>query len=518
MANIFNSTVTPGLLALSEDRDTIDYLKDVRTQLRDTMKANYEPNKLNQQSEFNAVCLRQLSNSTIENKNIVRIIARVPELHNLLPIPQDENDLLAISLYPTYIGQSADLANGSISDNTILPGTRIVVKYENLTNFTDPKIVRLTNIVDSRGGRFTSTSPRSTGQRRSAPVTPGTIQAYTTGLKTSTGATARYGDNKPYEYYTKMDGGGFDPRAAYPLRANQVRYVGFRRYETRTPHGVVLHSAGHGSAPAPNILPRDLMGRPKTSLGTHYEVRPDGKIIEYEDPKYKLTHAGSFNPMYIGIDLVGVSPGNSPGGTGKTRFLKQLEATWVLINKLAKEYNFPLQVIAEKIPGTNQWNIPLKKYPLGGDDTRAGRKAVTDFKGVHSHEELGHLDGNYAKVYMAYRMIGYTSENAYIAVNTTFNAFNASNKEQKNVVGFLPKRPAGATQNLNWKNGKPIKMIPVGIISRETANKHFGAGPDIVEMNNYTGKAYTKGELDAIIAEEKANNWQPNISPSPITT
>ena len=91
MSNIFNSTVTPGLLALSEDRDTIDYLKDVRTQLRETMREKYEPNKLNQQSEFNAICLRQLSNTTVENKEVVRIIARVPELHNLIPIPQKTN-------------------------------------------------------------------------------------------------------------------------------------------------------------------------------------------------------------------------------------------------------------------------------------------------------------------------------------------------------------------------------------------------------------------------------------------
>jgi hypothetical protein len=499
MSNIFNSTVTPGLLALSEDRDTIDYLKDVRTQLRETMREKYEPNKLNQQSEFNAICLRQLSNTTVENKEVVRIIARVPELHNLIPIPQSEDDFLAISLYPTYVGQAEDLAGSpSIPDNTILPGTRLVVKYENLTNFTDPKIVRITNIMDGQGGRFSDApagSGRRTGQRRSTPTTPGTIQDYTKNIKISTGDTARYGDNKPYKYFLQRSGG--DPRKPYPLRENQLRYVGFRRFGTRSPWGVVLHQ---GSVAKAGGTVDALQGR-GSGYGSHYEVRPDGTILEYEDPKYKLIHAGRFNTKFIGIDLGGWTEPRE--GKGGSRPLKQLEATWVLINKLAKEYGFPVKMIWSRNPGA------ASVYSI--DISRRAQSRPQDFKGIHAHEEIGdHADGNFAKIYMAHRIFGKSAE---VSLEKTKEIWTMETLRQKTDPVEVTGVPnTNARTGLSWPAGAPKRVIPIGIIKRHpNAVRQFGAGPDIVEMNNYTGKAYTLAQLEAAIAAEGSS--QPALSP-----
>lgn len=495
MSNIFNSTVTPGLLALSEDRDTIDYLKDVRTQLRETMREKYEPNKLNQQSEFNAICLRQLSNTTVENKEVVRIIARVPELHNLIPIPQSEDDFLAISLYPTYVGQAEDLAGSpSIPDNTILPGTRLVVKYENLTNFTDPKIVRITNIMDGQGGRFSDTTSGRTGRRR-ARTTPGTIEHYTKNIQISTGDTARYGDNKPYKFFLQRSGG--DPRKPYPLRENQVRYVGFLRRGLMNPKGVVLHQ---GSIAKAGGTVDALQGR-GSGYGSHYEVRPDGTILEYEDPKYRLRHAQAFNASFIGIDLGGWA--EPIEGQGGRRPIAQLEATWVLINKLAKEYGFAVQMIWSRNPG------PADVYSI--DISRNAHSNPKEVAGIHAHEEVGkHTDGNFAKIYMAHRIFG--RGKAESLRETVKIWAEPTLRDKTDPVEITGRHNTTPRTNLSWIAGAPKRVIPIGILRRNpNAVRQFGAGPDIVEMNNYTGKAYTLAQLEAAIAAEGSS--QPALSP-----
>ena len=123
MANLFNDIgvgANSGFVQPMEDRETIDYLKDVRTQLRETMLKNYEPSKLDTQVEFEAICLKHLDNLTTENgENIIRIKARIPVIHNLLPIPKDENDFHKMSLYPTFIGVASDF-NPKVTPRSIL--------------------------------------------------------------------------------------------------------------------------------------------------------------------------------------------------------------------------------------------------------------------------------------------------------------------------------------------------------------------------------------------------------------
>ena len=145
--SIFNNTYTPGFLDEIEERDTIDFLKDVRVQLRETMLKNYEPNKLDQQTEFNAICLKQLKTTSTTGKDIIRIKGRIPELHTMIPIPKSATDYTTISLYPTFMGIANDFTP-KVVDDAIDPGTRMTVSFEQLKNFGGPSIVRLFNIKD----------------------------------------------------------------------------------------------------------------------------------------------------------------------------------------------------------------------------------------------------------------------------------------------------------------------------------------------------------------------------------
>jgi len=143
-----DSSITDGILDSIEDRDTIDFLSDARSQLRATLKSHYEPNKLNTQKEFTAICLRQMKNLTHGNKHTVRVKARIPELHTLLPIPTARDDWDHLSIYPTFLGAANDF-NPKITNNSILPGTRMTVTFENMGNFSGPSIVRVFGIASA---------------------------------------------------------------------------------------------------------------------------------------------------------------------------------------------------------------------------------------------------------------------------------------------------------------------------------------------------------------------------------
>ena len=98
MAGLFNNIVTPGLAEPIEDRNTIDLLKSGNAQILEVMKDSYEPNKLKTQTEFNAICLVQLPSNLVGNKTIIRVKARIPEIHSILPVPVDATDWNNIAL------------------------------------------------------------------------------------------------------------------------------------------------------------------------------------------------------------------------------------------------------------------------------------------------------------------------------------------------------------------------------------------------------------------------------------
>ena len=179
----FDNTWTPGFLDRIEDRDTIDYLSDVRSQLRTTMLKTYEPDKLSQQTEFNAICLKQLNNSSEDGKNIVKIIARVPELHTMIPIPKDENDFLAMSLYPVYT--SANNFNPKVTTDSVEPGVRMVVSYQNYLNFGGPTINKIFNILDGTDEGADGTTRRKKRPKSRAAAWPSNFTKNCPGKKAS---------------------------------------------------------------------------------------------------------------------------------------------------------------------------------------------------------------------------------------------------------------------------------------------------------------------------------------------
>ena len=141
MSDQFNNTSNPGLIDPSENRHYVDSLKSTNSQLKEILLSGYEPNKFKDQQEFNAVVLKQLDNKG----NHFRVIARIPEVHCMLPIPKDENDARTISLYPTFTGIISN-HTPQITERSLSVGSTIVVTFENMTNFSGPKVIRVQDV------------------------------------------------------------------------------------------------------------------------------------------------------------------------------------------------------------------------------------------------------------------------------------------------------------------------------------------------------------------------------------
>ena len=137
-SNLFNNIVTPGFVEPIEDRGTIDLVKSGEAQLREVMKASYEPNKLKTQIEFNAICLSQLEPILMGDQTIVRVKARIPELHSILPIPENNEDYNTIALYPTFQAAASDFGFlAGFAQGGIIPGTKLVVSFDQMGNFSE---------------------------------------------------------------------------------------------------------------------------------------------------------------------------------------------------------------------------------------------------------------------------------------------------------------------------------------------------------------------------------------------
>ena len=162
--DIVNDTFTDGVIAGAEQVKTVSYDTPLAKQLRQVMIDSYEPNKLLSQNEFNGVCLMQLKNKTSDEKGTIRLKVRIPEIHSLLPIPTSEKDFLKISLYPTFFGTADDLSMSS-ANNTVTPGTKVSVTFDNMTNFASGKVVRIVGLSTGTVPPSKSSDLYGTGKR-----------------------------------------------------------------------------------------------------------------------------------------------------------------------------------------------------------------------------------------------------------------------------------------------------------------------------------------------------------------
>ena len=131
-----------------QENDHISILKTAEDQLREMLQKSYTTDKLSKQIKFNAVCLKHLKNDST-TRGTVRIKARIPELHYMLPLPRGIDDYETISLYPTFTAVANSFSPHPTDRGDIAPGSILVVTFGNMSNFGNPQILEITNRIQA---------------------------------------------------------------------------------------------------------------------------------------------------------------------------------------------------------------------------------------------------------------------------------------------------------------------------------------------------------------------------------
>jgi len=310
MTNLFNNVVTPGLVEPIEDRNTIDIIKSGESQLREVMKASYEPNKLGAQTEFNAVCLLQLASELVGGKMLVRVKARIPEIHSILPIPA-LNDYNTIALYPTFQASSADfgpIAGDVSAPGAIIPGTKVVVSFDQMGNFAGGTLRKVFSWKDTPPGDTTPPpggnpnpppspygqqqptspspqNPKPSGTTATRPPQPGTeVLAPATGKRSGSRNTQLLG--KKYKFNQKLTSN------------NQITdtlidawYELMLLTADSTGKGPIGGKVERKSLTEKDAAQRNLKGVNSTFYRDPY-VKRDGKLVRWKYPKFPKGWAG----------------------------------------------------------------------------------------------------------------------------------------------------------------------------------------------------------------------------------
>lgn len=145
----------------------LDIIKSAEDQIRLLIKDSYENDALSNQIKFYAVCLRKLGNYDPNHEGLIRIKARIPELHYMLPIPKDKDDMAAIALYPTFVAYETSFSKVPAGGkaNSVIPGTIVTVTFGNMSNFSEPLLLEIADVGTEDRKKRPKTSSSSTGSR-----------------------------------------------------------------------------------------------------------------------------------------------------------------------------------------------------------------------------------------------------------------------------------------------------------------------------------------------------------------
>jgi len=157
----------------------------------DNIKAN-QRNTYDGKTEFNAVVLRQTIYFPMQEPNppVLRVRARIPELHAHLPMPRSISDSQIIDLYPEFIAETKDVLGG----RTVLPAGSIITvtlvdRHQTSLRYNNGKIKEVLSDEKAMIAGFQEFKPFFK-ESKSAQCA-----AAKTALKAATGDTAA-GDNK----------------------------------------------------------------------------------------------------------------------------------------------------------------------------------------------------------------------------------------------------------------------------------------------------------------------------------
>ncbi len=148
--DLANQVVNESLAKFQDERILLDpKLQGSVSQLRKTMIETFEPNKLKSQTKYKAIVLAQLPTILVEDKKKIVVLARIPELHTLLPLPEHPQDYIRMMSYPQFTSED-DVLKDPLSRaplDAIPPYSTVEVSFGDNTNLSNPKLLRVLSIL-----------------------------------------------------------------------------------------------------------------------------------------------------------------------------------------------------------------------------------------------------------------------------------------------------------------------------------------------------------------------------------
>jgi hypothetical protein len=278
--------------------------------INEIINDRYKPNTLSAISEYIGYVLlnnqtenigifniTELLNSVLSNKpnqTKVHVIVRIPELHTVLPIPADENDLEVIKMYPVFSG---------VSDTIPDVGSLVRVKFKDIYNQTDGIYLGPeTNVSGAIPVQMDST----TGKRLpiSARAGVGTLQP------------VAYTDPEYLKKMMEISKKLYKPvgwAAMNPTEEDLKFTTRFQEDGTRLLFKEWPRKKGGKNIPITKIIIHESILDSFTSTevsllgngtGCHFTIDLLGNIFSYNDPNVVVAHEGNTNDISIGIEFL----------------------------------------------------------------------------------------------------------------------------------------------------------------------------------------------------------------------
>ena len=223
-------------------------------------------------------------------ENLTRIKARIPEMHTMLPEPENFGnstglDQMIIEMHPTFTARDVDLQPPHLGDI-------VWVDFGNRSNMSDP--VYLGPVFRSSKGNVAPLDSKIGSKaysNSSALISSRKIEGNAVlSSETDNIGTEIIIDGQKYDV-------GVNVRFLEKRKAELIK-LGYSTRNQEKPHSIVLHWDASYSA---NRCIDILAGR---GLSTHFIVDNDGTIVQLLDPvPITAWHANQMNGESVGIDI-----------------------------------------------------------------------------------------------------------------------------------------------------------------------------------------------------------------------
>jgi hypothetical protein len=366
----------------------------------------------------------------------IKVVARIPELHSHLPIPDDLTNIspVILSMYPIFEGPTT-LGIPKI-------GSIIQVTFEDVGLQSGPKYLGSDENSSYVGGGSQGSAENSAQQSNTNAVPPA---GYENGKKTAEG----------FWYFDRT----------VPLDL------------------IAIHESAGGGVERQAVV-TELANK---DLSVHYTIERDGNYKKHVEENFATVHGGgpgswgrNINQRSVSIEIINKVVGSRASNNEVVVFpiwkegtsghilptLKQVETCWTLVKEICQRNNIPMV-----FPANAGRILNFGRHREGPmileKDSEGNTRETWDVTGIQCHKMWAgnRCDGPFAQNYCYIRSLGFDMAPAWdLMMRTPFPPFDQSRRVSLDaVIQHKKENPintasiTASTMNIIQPNFKPKK-------------------------------------------------------------